>query len=334
MLGKRGPLRRGFEILVAALTICGCSVAPTRSAWHEPPPIPSPIRAAVRATGALRGEVIQALSRHPVRLAAPDAVVDITINGELLLDGQPATTAALGFGRSVRRVAVQITATDEATKRIISPELEEVPWAEPRATIPFIPPYFFNINLLSAERDVKAVILEAVVRAVDRIVMRLPREIAEVRLEESAFAAKFAEPGVKATVAEPPAVTRAPYEPRASVSSAFKTVPPVVENRCTREIVEAVQLALRRHGPDPGPIDGVLGRLTRAAIQRFQSGERLPRTGRLDEETVARLKDLEEQSSTPRRGTIVRFQANEGLASSGRLDPQTFRRLSRAARCN
>ena len=50
-----------------------------------------------------------------------------------------------------------------------------------------------------------------------------------------------------------------------------------------------VQRALDREGYDPGPIDGVLGGQTRAAIAAFQSDNGLAATGRID---IALLDEL------------------------------------------
>jgi hypothetical protein len=49
------------------------------------------------------------------------------------------------------------------------------------------------------------------------------------------------------------------------------------------------QMRLLFHGLDPGPIDGELGNLTRAALRSFQTQAGLPATGELDEATLARL---------------------------------------------
>jgi murein L,D-transpeptidase YcbB/YkuD len=53
--------------------------------------------------------------------------------------------------------------------------------------------------------------------------------------------------------------------------------------------VRAGQQALRDHGYDPGPIDGVHGPRTAAAIRRYQQAEGLTVTGRFDDATMARL---------------------------------------------
>ncbi|MGE3310201.1 MAG: peptidoglycan-binding protein [Limisphaerales bacterium] len=53
--------------------------------------------------------------------------------------------------------------------------------------------------------------------------------------------------------------------------------------------VLAVQVALARRGISSGPIDGVAGSQTRAALRAFQRTEGLPVTGLIDERTLARL---------------------------------------------
>jgi peptidoglycan hydrolase-like protein with peptidoglycan-binding domain len=53
--------------------------------------------------------------------------------------------------------------------------------------------------------------------------------------------------------------------------------------------VKKVQEALRDKGYDPGPIDGVMGSQTRAAIRQYQTAENLPVTGHLDGQTAGKL---------------------------------------------
>lgn len=53
--------------------------------------------------------------------------------------------------------------------------------------------------------------------------------------------------------------------------------------------VRSAQKALRHQGFDPGPIDGVMGPRTSAAVRDFQQKENLTVTGQLDAETHARL---------------------------------------------
>lgn len=56
-----------------------------------------------------------------------------------------------------------------------------------------------------------------------------------------------------------------------------------------RADVKAAQMALRDRGHDPGPIDGVHGPRTSAAVMKFQKAEGLTASGQLDSETMARL---------------------------------------------
>jgi hypothetical protein len=53
--------------------------------------------------------------------------------------------------------------------------------------------------------------------------------------------------------------------------------------------VRSAQQALQAQGFDPGPIDGVMGPRTSAAVRDFQQKENLTVTGQLDAETRARL---------------------------------------------
>ena len=50
-----------------------------------------------------------------------------------------------------------------------------------------------------------------------------------------------------------------------------------------------VQQALKEKGHDPGPVDGILGPSTRAALQAFQKSQGLDPSGRLDRGTVDKL---------------------------------------------
>jgi vacuolar-type H+-ATPase subunit H len=56
--------------------------------------------------------------------------------------------------------------------------------------------------------------------------------------------------------------------------------------------VRGAQEALRDKGFDPGPVDGVMGPRTAAAVRDFQSKEGLSATGQLDADTRARLGGL------------------------------------------
>jgi SH3 domain-containing YSC84-like protein 1 len=57
----------------------------------------------------------------------------------------------------------------------------------------------------------------------------------------------------------------------------------------SKEKVRKVQTALKDRGLNPGPIDGVMGSKTMAAIREFQSQQGMAATGRLDQSTMAAL---------------------------------------------
>jgi peptidoglycan hydrolase-like protein with peptidoglycan-binding domain len=53
--------------------------------------------------------------------------------------------------------------------------------------------------------------------------------------------------------------------------------------------VERAQKALKQMGHDPGPVDGVMGAQTSAALQAYQKKHGLSVTGQLDAATAAKL---------------------------------------------
>lgn len=55
------------------------------------------------------------------------------------------------------------------------------------------------------------------------------------------------------------------------------------------EQVKSLQKALQEKGKDPGPIDGVMGPRTQAALREFQKDQSLPETGRADAKTLEKL---------------------------------------------
>jgi peptidoglycan hydrolase-like protein with peptidoglycan-binding domain len=66
--------------------------------------------------------------------------------------------------------------------------------------------------------------------------------------------------------------------------------------------VRKAQEALRAQGFDPGPVDGVPGPRTDAAVRDFQKKNGLPVTGRLDDATASRLGDAQGESASPATG--------------------------------
>jgi len=62
----------------------------------------------------------------------------------------------------------------------------------------------------------------------------------------------------------------------------------ICEINTSANVVQDVQRALASAGYNPGPIDGVMGRQTMTAVERFQRSKGLP-TGGLTMETLKRL---------------------------------------------
>ena len=56
-----------------------------------------------------------------------------------------------------------------------------------------------------------------------------------------------------------------------------------------RAAIESVQKTLKEKGHDPGPVDGVMGPQTTAALRAYQKKQGLEVTGRLDTATHAKL---------------------------------------------
>lgn len=71
----------------------------------------------------------------------------------------------------------------------------------------------------------------------------------------------------------------------AKEEKAEKKMPATQANEETKKLQEA----LKAKGQDPGPIDGIMGPKTRAAIKGFQEASGLKGTGRLDKETAEKL---------------------------------------------
>ncbi|MFP4063175.1 MAG: peptidoglycan-binding domain-containing protein, partial [Halochromatium sp.] len=75
---------------------------------------------------------------------------------------------------------------------------------------------------------------------------------------------------------------------RSAATSAAATSAPQALT-ATPQTVKALQTALRAQGFDPGPIDGLLGPRTTAAIKEFQRDRGLPVTGSLNAELAQQL---------------------------------------------
>jgi peptidoglycan hydrolase-like protein with peptidoglycan-binding domain len=63
----------------------------------------------------------------------------------------------------------------------------------------------------------------------------------------------------------------------------------VTNGHSTSDQVKMLQQSLQDKGMDPGPIDGVMGPKTQAALRAYQKDQNLPQTGRTDPQTLEKL---------------------------------------------
>jgi peptidoglycan hydrolase-like protein with peptidoglycan-binding domain len=80
----------------------------------------------------------------------------------------------------------------------------------------------------------------------------------------------------------------APDYDYAAVSAWLKTRPEL-QHCIAGDLVRGVQEMLKRRGLEVGPIDGILGPRTAAALREFQQQQGLPRSGEPDEATLKAL---------------------------------------------
>ena len=63
----------------------------------------------------------------------------------------------------------------------------------------------------------------------------------------------------------------------------------VVPNISNQDDIYKIQKRLTELGYEPGPADGIMGRMTKKAIKNFQKDNDLPPTGKIDNDTKNKL---------------------------------------------
>ena len=63
----------------------------------------------------------------------------------------------------------------------------------------------------------------------------------------------------------------------------------VTNGHATSDQVKTLQQSLQDKGMDPGPIDGIMGPKTMAALKAFQKDQKLTESGKLDDQTREKL---------------------------------------------
>ena len=90
--------------------------------------------------------------------------------------------------------------------------------------------------------------------------------------------------------------------------------------------VKEVQQTLRDTGHYTGPVDGILGSRTRAAIRQYQRDENLPVTGRLDADTAQKVEEARRMRDSDRMKIQGMDTDNDGAITRQeyRGDDQSF----------
>ena len=91
-----------------------------------------------------------------------------------------------------------------------------------------------------------------------------------------------------------------------------------------RVLVTEVQRALKSSGLDPGPVDGVMGTKTRAAIRRFQERHGLQPDGEATEGLLTAIRDQTGEGATLPRDKVETSAERDGLALDGGSKPKSL----------
>jgi hypothetical protein len=80
-----------------------------------------------------------------------------------------------------------------------------------------------------------------------------------------------------------------PCKPQGLSRGKAVPVEPEPSDITDKNIVAGAQEGLRQLGFDPGPVDGIEGPKTRAAVRAFEKARGLPETGRISPELIQEL---------------------------------------------
>ena len=89
------------------------------------------------------------------------------------------------------------------------------------------------------------------------------------------------------------------------------------EPMAAKDDVRTAQQALQDKGFNPGPIDGIMGPRTKAALSDFQTKENMKVTGSLDKETKAKLMTASGSSSTSTTSSTSSTTTSPSASPSG-----------------
>ncbi len=108
------------------------------------------------------------------------------------------------------------------------------------------------------------------------------------------------QPTVTAVAPPPPMIVDPPPATAPVVVPAPEPVAPAPQGKLEIYEVMEMQTRLKAIGLYPGPLDGVVGTLTKAAIKRYETSKNQPQTGKLDRELLKQLRREPDRSASSR----------------------------------
>ncbi len=90
--------------------------------------------------------------------------------------------------------------------------------------------------------------------------------------------------------------------------------------QCDKQCIMSVQKQLKQQGMYKGPVDGVAGRKTQAAVKKFQSQKGLQATGQIDEQTLSQMN----VQPSGKGGAMPSGEAGKGGMGGGEVKQPTL----------
>lgn len=128
-------------------------------------------------------------------------------------------------------------------------------------------------------------------------------------------------PAVMVAAAQPTILPDAASTPPATAPAPSSTAAPAVPEPLRSEEVREVQKRLQGFGFNPGPVDGVAGRMTAGAVMSYQQSRGQPQTGDIDRALLERLRhDPAPQVAPPPQRTPQRARPQARARHPGPFD--------------
>ncbi|TAJ90513.1 peptidoglycan-binding protein [Reyranella sp.] len=155
-----------------------------------------------------------------------------------------------------------------------------------------------------------------------------PSPVSRPTAVSTAVSMPASEPAASAPPVVTPAVTQAALAPAVEVEK-VRPESSLEEAPLQRADIREIQTKLRAFGFNPGPLDGVAGRTTQAAIMHYQQNRELPQTGTIDRQLLEQLRqDPAPEVVAPQ---VVQRPARPARASGATRSSDPFDPLRTAA---